>query len=53
MIDRLEDDDILRAVVIIAESDGVSVQEVARRGADDLALRLALIVRREQKRGTT
>lgn len=50
MIDRLEDDEVLRAVTIIAEADGVSLAEVGRRGIRDLATRIALILRRLPKK---
>ena len=49
MIDRLADDEVLRAVTIIAEADGVSLAEVGRRGIRDLAARMALIQRRLAK----
>lgn len=37
----MQQDSLLYAVVSIAESDGVSVAEVAKRGYDDLCLRIA------------
>lgn len=49
MIDRLENDETLRTVATIAEMDGVSIRKVARRGMDDLAVRMALILRRVNK----
>lgn len=46
---RLEGDNILFAAATIAEMDGISVLEVFNRGADDLAIRVALLKIKNEK----
>ena len=40
-MERIQGDPLLYATVSIADSDGVSIQEVIDRGFNDLALRVA------------